>query len=249
MYKNNNSNSDIIAVINMLTSNPDILKKVKGLIEVNNDNEKKVTSVHKSIKSKGKAKRPLNEEEYNEIIKNIYSGFEYEENGKTRHFRANERVGLALVIEATTGLRISDIVKLRVNSFKDGKIELHEKKTNKLQYRKINSNLVNLIYAYAYKHNLSNFDLLIGCTERNIQMYLKKAVDKLGYQNIGTHSFRKYFSMYVYKNTKDIQLLQHLLNHSSIATTQRYLGIDQDKLDEASSSVDFTDVIMNLSNK
>ena len=62
MYKNNNSNSDIIEVINMLTSNPDILKKVKGLNEVYNDNEKKDTSVHKSIKSKCKAKRPLNEE-------------------------------------------------------------------------------------------------------------------------------------------------------------------------------------------
>ena len=51
--------------------------------------------------------------------------------------------------------------------------------------------------------------------------------------------------MYVYKNTKDIQLLQHLLNQSSIATTQRFLGIDLDMIDEASSSEDFTDVIMN----
>lgn len=239
-----------LELLNKISSNPELLKKIEKLVSSEDTSAKSTNEMnepipHKSIKSKGKAKRPLEEEEYNKIISSIYNGFHYFENGENHYFNPNPKVGLALVIEATTGLRISDIIKLKVKSFKGGKMELNEKKTGKLQYRKINTNLVSVIYSYAFENGLGEEDLLINCTERNIQLALKKAVDRLGYQNIGTHSFRKYFSSYVYKNTKDIQLLQQLLNHSSILTTQRYLGMDQEKLDKASSSVDFTSIVTN----
>ena len=237
MYKKANEN-DVIKLMSAISNNPELLQKLNQFIDE--------PKAKKSTKSKGKAKRPLTEEEYNNIIRCIYEGFDYEEGRQKRHFNGNERVGLALILEATLGIRISDIVKLKISDFNNNKIQINEKKTNKLQYREVNQNLINLIYSYAFKHKISGNDFLIGCTERNIQIALKKAVDKLGYRNIGTHSFRKYFSMYVYKNTKDIQVLQHLLNHSSIATTQRYLGMDQSRVDEVSSSVDFTAVLTNM---
>ena len=44
--------------------------------------------------------------------------------------------------------------------------------------------------------------------------------------NIGTHSFRKYFATEIYKdNDYNIVLVQQLLQHSSVAITQRYIGI------------------------
>lgn len=53
-------------------------------------------------------------------------------------------------------------------------------------------------------------------------------------QNIGTHSFRKYFATTIYKdNGYDIALVQRLLQHSSAAITQRYIGIEPQRIEEA----------------
>ncbi len=59
--------------------------------------------------------------------------------------------------------------------------------------------------------------------------------------NISSHSFRKLYSMTVYNATDgDIELLKELLNHSSIATTQKYIRRTQQEINKVSSSIDFT---------
>ena len=48
--------------------------------------------------------------------------------------------------------------------------------------------------------------------------------DYLGYEGIGTHSFRKFFASELYEaNDHDIELVRELLQHSSTVTTQRYI--------------------------
>jgi site-specific recombinase XerD len=56
----------------------------------------------------------------------------------------------------------------------------------------------------------------------------------LGYEGISTHSFRKWFATEIYKNNGyDIALVQRLLQHSSAATTQRYIGIEPQRVERA----------------
>lgn len=231
-FMNNNNNDNIK---NLFSEFMDFYNSVN-----NQENVTKSETPKKSKKVKGMAKRPLDENEYNKIIEMLCTGFQYTKNGKKKTFRPKKNVALALTLEATCGFRISDVVALKVKDFMSDKIAIHEKKTNKLQYRRLNSNLRNLILNYTISHNLAPNDYLINCTERNIQKCLKIVVDELGLINIGTHSFRKFFSMKVYNETKDLLLLQTLLNHSSIAVTQKYLSIDQKKVDDISSSIDFT---------
>lgn len=49
---------------------------------------------------------------------------------------------------------------------------------------------------------------------------------------IGTHTLRKTFGYWVYKEGKDITLIQKLLNHASPSITLAYIGITQDELDD-----------------
>ena len=71
-------------------------------------------------------------------------------------------------------------------------------------------------------------------TERQIQKHLKLVCDFLGYQGISTHSFRKFFATEIYKaNGYNVALVQKLLQHSSTAVTQRYIGIQQKELEAA----------------
>ena len=47
---------------------------------------------------------------------------------------------------------------------------------------------------------------------------------------LATHSLRKSFAQRIYDGTSDIYLVQELLGHQSIETTQKYLGISYQKL-------------------
>ena len=49
-----------------------------------------------------------------------------------------------------------------------------------------------------------------------------------------THSFRKCYATEIYKNNDfDIALVQRLLQHSSAAVTQRYIGIEPQRIEKA----------------
>ena len=52
-------------------------------------------------------------------------------------------------------------------------------------------------------------------------------------EKIGTHTMRKTFGYHHYKKFKDIAMLQKIFNHSSPAITLRYIGIEQDQIDES----------------
>ena len=70
-------------------------------------------------------------------------------------------------------------------------------------------------------------------TRKRIWEVLNKAGKKLGLEKIGTHTMRKTFGYWFYKRTKDIYLLQRILNHSSPEQTMRYIDLSQDEINEA----------------
>ena len=54
------------------------------------------------------------------------------------------------------------------------------------------------------------------------------------FNGISTHSFRKFFATEIYKSSGyDIALVQHLLQHSSAAITQKYIGIQPQRIEQA----------------
>jgi len=58
---------------------------------------------------------------------------------------------------------------------------------------------------------------------------IKAAAKAVGIQkNIGTHSLRKTFGYRLFKATQNLDLIRVLLNHSDIAETIRYIGLDDD---------------------
>ena len=57
-------------------------------------------------------------------------------------------------------------------------------------------------------------------------------------EKIGTHTLRKTFGYHAYIKTKNIALIQKLLNHSSPSVTLRYIGITQDDLDNVYLNLD-----------
>lgn len=184
--------------------------------------------------------RPLEFDEYKKIITLMNNGFEYEHEGEKKIFKPNPRISLILQLQASIGLRIGDILNLRLNNFKNGKLEIKEQKTDKLQYRNINASVVGAIYQYAMTKGLSSNDKLFDIGARAVSKQLKITVDYLGLNNIGTHSFRKMYAVAMYEgNNNNIELVRELLNHANISTTQRYIRVSQKEIDRASESANF----------
>ena len=81
---------------------------------------------------------------------------------------------------------------------------------------------------------MSEQQRLFDLSERQIQKHLKAACDYLGIDGVSTHSFRKYFATQIYiNNDYNIELVRQLLQHSSAAVTQKYIGIQQKQVEDA----------------
>ena len=48
---------------------------------------------------------------------------------------------------------------------------------------------------------------------------------------MGSHSMRKTLAYHIYKETKNIVLVMHMLNHQSSKQTLSYIGVTQDSMD------------------
>lgn len=172
----------------------------------------------------------LSREQYNEIIDTLRTGFS--------GCRPNNRIATALVLEANLGLRISDIIHLKLNDIvKDGdryRSDIIEKKTGKKRTFTVPIEVYSYIQQYCIDNDIKSNEVIFNVSERAVQKQLKIVCDYLGYENISTHSFRKFYATNIYVNNNyNVALVQQLLQHSSPVITQRYIGIGTQELEQA----------------
>ena len=177
-----------------------------------------------------KKTKALTTEQYKEIIQTMRTGF--------CGCRSNDRIATALVLEGNLGLRISDILRLRpCDIVRDGDryhLEIVEQKTGKRREFTVPLVIAQYIENYCLRNGIRSNDLLFPITERAVQKQLAIVCGYLGFEGISTHSFRKWYATEIYKNNGyDIALVQRLLQHSSAAVTQRYIGIEPQRIESA----------------
>lgn len=143
---------------------------------------------------------------------------------------------LLFVAGINTGLRISDLLVLKVSDVRDrDHVVIKEKKTGKTKRFLINN---------CFKQNLEGFiDSMSDCEylfqSRNgtnkpltrMQAYriINDACRQAGIKDqIGTHTLRKTFGYHHYQQYKDVAVLQDIFNHSAPSVTLRYIGINDD---------------------
>lgn len=156
----------------------------------------------------------------------------------------SDRDALLFMFGIYSGLRISDIIKLRVRDVKGkNRVAVKETKTGKEKILKINPMLRKEIAAYII--GKKDYEVLFKST-RGInkpisrqQAYniINSAGKHFGLERIGTHTMRKTFGFHIYQKTKDITLVQKLLNHSSPEFTLAYIGMTQKTMEDAVESL------------
>lgn len=178
--------------------------------------------------------KALTTEEYKLIIDTLRSNFKYND----KEFRANNRIATALVIQSNLGLRIGDVLALRLNDIvKDGdryRLNIIEEKTEKQRTFTVPTEVYNYIKMYCLENNIKATAKIFDIGERAVQKQLKIVCDYLGIEKVSTHSFRKYFATQIYINSNyNIALVKELLQHSNTNVTQRYIGISSKDVETA----------------
>ncbi|MED1512852.1 tyrosine-type recombinase/integrase [Bacillus proteolyticus] len=152
----------------------------------------------------------------------------------------SERDYILFMIGINTGLRVSDLLQLETHMI----LKLKRKRRKELKIKEGKTKkerIVNLtsIFAevYQYAQTIENTWLFPSRKGEQpiskIQAYrqLQKARDFAGVESIGTHTMRKTFGYWFYKQTKDVAMLQEILNHSTPQITLKYIGINKEEKD------------------
>ncbi|WP_245980223.1 site-specific integrase [Peribacillus asahii] len=147
---------------------------------------------------------------------------------------------MMFTIGINIGLRIGDLLQLRVKDVLDGThIVIVGQKTEKIKRFLINPQLRKEVKKYVRKTKLKSDDYLFPSRKgagpiTRVQAYrvLNKAAEMADVPDVGTHTLRKTFGYLHYQRFKDLALLQQILNHSNQKDTMIYIGLTQDLMDE-----------------
>ena len=153
--------------------------------------------------------------------------------------KKSKRDLLLFTIGTNCGLRISDIVALNVGDVRNkSHIRIVEKKTGKYKSFPINSKLKPMFEEYI-KGKRSDEALFKTRFQNRMDRFtayriIRKSCKLAGLpEKVGTHTMRKTFGYHHYQKFKDVAILQKIFNHSSPQVTLRYIGIEQDQIDES----------------
>ncbi len=158
-----------------------------------------------------------------------------------RHLRRrNLRDYLLFVLGINSGLRISDLLLLTIDDVKEkNRIVLREKKTGKTKDFPLSESCKKAIQEYLIDSWTTSGWLFRSKKGDHpitrIQAYriINQAARAVGIKEaIGTHTLRKTFGYWAFKNGVDVTRIQKLLNHSAPSITLNYIGITKDELDD-----------------
>lgn len=182
-----------------------------------------------------KRTRAVTQDEYYLLIDTIRKGYTSTQGVKVK---PNVKVSTVLVLQANLGLRISDVIKLRLSDIvKDGsrfRLDITELKTAKKREFTVPQEIYSYIQSYMLESGIKPNQQLFDIGIRAVQKHLRITARHLGLEGIGTHSFRKFYCTEIYNNNQfNIELCRVLMQHSTAAVTQRYIGIQPQLIEQA----------------
>lgn len=153
----------------------------------------------------------------------------------------SERDYIMFLIGLNTGLRVGDLLKLKTSDVRRKKrFVIQEGKTKKPRTI-ILENIYDEVQAYAktvdseWLFPSRKGDKPITTTQAYRQ--LNKAAEMADItEGIGTHTMRKTFGYWLYKQEKDVAKLQAILNHSHPQITLTYIGITEEEIEDSLSN-------------
>ena len=142
----------------------------------------------------------------------------------------------------STGLRVSELVNLKIDhlNFNDGTGWVRKGKGNKDRLFSISAALCSELKDYLdVREHEYVFSKNKPLTTRNIQKIIKLTSGLAEIRKkVTPHTLRHSFATHLLENGTDIRLIQSLLGHSNLNTTQIYTHISGDQIRKVQNPLD-----------
>ena len=203
------------------------VKSFFKFLYVNKNIKKDPSNTIKSMQKEKRLPEVLSEDDFNKILETF------------NHESKNVRNKLILKLLIASGARISEIINLKVLEISDNNYEYIRVlgKGSKYRYIPIYNSLANEIKEYVKNNRKflakSEKDYKLFPNVRREQFYttLREHAKMCGIEKrVYPHIIRHSIATILLKNGADIRMVQELLGHSSISTTQIYTHVEKSKL-------------------
>ena len=183
-----------------------------------------------SPKTKQSLPRYLSLEESLELLNNIDGEFK-------------ERNYAIITLFLNCGLRLSELVGINLNDIKDDNTLVVLGKGNKERVVYLNPSCVEAVNAYkkVRPNSLKEKNALFISRQnqrisvKTVQWVVKTSLKKAGLDSMeySVHKLRHTAATLMYRNGVDIRVLQEILGHANLGTTQIYTHVGSEQIEEA----------------
>lgn len=214
------------------------VKSFFKFLYVNKNIKKDPSNTIKSLQKEKRLPEVLSEDDFNKILDTF------------NHEPKNIRNKLILKLLIASGARISEIINLKVGDISDNNYEYIRVfgKGSKYRYIPIYNSLANEIKEYVQKNRdflkKSEKDYKLFPKLRREQFYttLREHAKMCGIEKrVYPHIIRHSIATILLKNGADIRMVQELLGHASISTTQIYTHVEKSKLKSVYDNISLGD--------
>ena len=188
----------------------------------------------------------LNFENARKYAKDLWANCENETDSRIK--LGNRMMGLALLLGLETGARISDLLKMRYSDIEEltnrpnvYTITWEVEKSNSKHKWVISSEMKSKIdITREFMKTVHSYygDLIFYNAVRKTRFSREWASKRIAIANrlgkmgeiikvAGSHSLRKAAAHNLFDRSQDLRLVQSLLKHKNIATTSKYLGLEE----------------------
>jgi len=135
-----------------------------------------------------------------------------------------------------SGVRVSELTNIRRNDIDEKELLIKVcGKGDKERFVPVSRNILNMIRQFEFKPRqlyLFSGQQLQPLTRQAVWSVVKKhlKMSPFARRSISPHTFRHSFATHLLENGADLRLLQEMLGHSDIATTQIYTGVSREHL-------------------
>lgn len=160
--------------------------------------------------------------------------------------QVNYKSKLLLQLIYAAGLRVSEVVNLKVTDleFDENHGWVREGKGGKDRMFIYSPDLSNDLEKFVKKRKIESKYLFPGSkgsemSTRNVQKILKNAVEKAAIsKGITPHKLRHSFATHLLEAGNDVRIIQELLGHSNLQTTQIYTHVAKEQLKNVKSPLE-----------
>lgn len=214
------------------------VKSFFKFLYVNKNIKKDPSNTIKSLQKEKRLPEVLSEDDFNKILDTF------------NHEPKNIRNKLILKLLIASGARISEIINLKVGDISDNNYEYIRVfgKGSKYRYIPIYNSLANEIKEYVQnnrdflKKSEKDYKLFPNLRREQFYTTLREHSKMCGIEKrVYPHIIRHSIATILLKNGADIRMVQELLGHASISTTQIYTHVEKSKLKSVYDNISLGD--------